>query len=49
MQALPAKKQEKNCTERYFRGLKNQNEEHLVNLVIKHPRNTSHISIYKLN
>ena len=32
MQVLPAKRREENCTdtERYLRGLKNQNEDHVV-------------------
>ena len=29
---LPAKRQEENCTLRYAKGLKNQNEKYLVNL-----------------
>ena len=31
MQLLPAKKQEESCTVRSFKGLRNQNGEHLVN------------------
>ena len=32
MQVLPAEKQEKNCTERYSKGSRNQNWENFVNL-----------------
>ena len=32
MQVLATKTREGNCTERYFRGFKNQNGEHLVNI-----------------
>ena len=33
MQVLPAKRQKENCTKRYLKGSRNQNGEHLVNLV----------------
>ena len=33
MQVLLAKRREETCTERYLRGLRNQNGKHLVNLV----------------
>ena len=32
MQVLPAKRREENCTERYLRGLRNRNGEHLANI-----------------
>ena len=44
MQVLPAKRQEGNCTKRYLRGSRNQNGEHIANLVNQtSSRNTSHI------
>ena len=32
MQVLPAKRREENCTERYLRGSRNRNGEHLANI-----------------
>ena len=35
-----AKRREESCTGRYLRGLRNENGKHLLNLWIKHSRNT---------
>ena len=44
MKVLPCKRREENFTERYSRGLRNQNGEHIINLCeINILENTSHI------
>ena len=45
MIASAASQKTRNCTERYMRGLRNQNGEYLVNIweSVKHPQNVSQI------
>ena len=49
MQVLSAKKQEENCTGRYSKGLRNQNENDLVNLCESNNFETQVIGTPSLN
>ena len=44
MQLLPAKRREENYLERYLRGLRNQNEEHLV--ILENQASSKHNSYF---